>query len=175
MIRSARAAAALALLFLCAAAPLGGDGASGGEGALRLHPARAAYLLGCGGCHGENGRSNPAVVPDLAGQVGFFLCTSEGRDYLIRLPNVAFANMSSEKLAELVNFMVFDLGGASVPAKSRPYDAAEIDRLRRAPFRMTDFLANRAKVLDGVVRACPAAAKYPAFAPDDPYVLANRH
>ncbi|GAJ27806.1 hypothetical protein [Acidomonas methanolica] len=137
--------------------------------------ARTGYLLGCGGCHGEHGHSSPAIVPDLTGQIGYFLCTPEGRAYLVRLPNVAFAHLPSDQLAALVNYMVFNLGGSSAPKDARPYDAAEVDRLRREPFRMTDFIAYRQKVVAGVVRACPQAAHFSSFAPDDPYVMTLKH
>ncbi|GBQ29133.1 hypothetical protein AA12717_3155 [Gluconacetobacter sacchari DSM 12717] len=116
------------------------------------------YLMGCGGCHGIQGRSGREVVPDLAGQVGYFLCTPEGRDYLVRLPNVAFANLSSADLARMMNFVVFTFGGASVPANSRPYTTAEIAALRADPLRTADLHGYRDQIVRAVTRACPAAA-----------------
>ncbi|MFT8422915.1 MAG: hypothetical protein ABF665_15645 [Gluconacetobacter sp.] len=141
----------LALLGLARAAPT--------AGALPVIPAvQGHYLMGCGGCHGIQGRSGREVVPDLAGQVGYFLCTPEGRDYLVRLPNVAFANLSSEDLARMMNFVVFTFGGASVPTNSRPYSTAEIAALRARPLRMADLHGYRDQVVRAVVQACPAAA-----------------
>ncbi|NHO20008.1 hypothetical protein GOB90_13715 [Acetobacter oeni] len=144
------------------------------SGMTRLPEAKVAYLLNCGGCHGEAGRSSPALVPDLKSQVGYFLCTPEGRNYLVRLPNVAFSHLSSSSLTVLMNFMVFDMGEGSAPAGAKPYTVAEVDRLRREPLQMGNFMAYRQKTVAGVVRACPAAAKVSSFAADDPYVLANR-
>lgn len=142
---------ALAVLGLARAAPM--------AGALPVIPAtQGHYLVGCGGCHGIQGRSGREVVPDLAGQVGYFLCTPEGRDYLVRLPNVAFANLSSEDLARMMNFVVFTFGGASVPANSRPYTTAEIAALRANPLRVADLHSYRAQIVRAVTRACPAAA-----------------
>nr|WP_246395840.1 cytochrome c [Gluconacetobacter tumulisoli] len=115
------------------------------------------YLIGCGGCHGVQGRSGQRVVPDLAGQVGYFLCTPEGREYLVRLPNVAFANLSSQDLADMVNFVVFTFGHDSLPAGTKPYTAAEIARLRADPLRMADLHLYRDHVVRGVVRTCPRA------------------
>ncbi|WP_157870982.1 hypothetical protein [Gluconacetobacter diazotrophicus] len=103
------------------------------------------------------GRSGRQVVPDLAGQVGYFLCTGQGRDYLVRLPNVAFANLSSHDLADMMNFVVFTLGGASVPPGGRPYTPDEIAALRAQPLRVADLHLYRDQVVRGVVRACPAA------------------
>jgi hypothetical protein len=115
------------------------------------------YLVDCGGCHGVQGRSGRQVVPDLAGQVGYFLCTAQGRDYLVRLPNVAFANLSSRDLADMMNFVVFTFGGTSVPTGGRPYTPAEITALRARPLRVADLHGYRDRVVQGVIRACPAA------------------
>lgn len=140
-----------------------------------LPPARTAYLLGCGGCHGETGRSSPAIVPDLASQVGFFLCSPQGRDYLVRLPNVAFAHLSTEDLTRLMNFIVFSLGGTSAPRNAAPYTAAEVERLRHEPLQAGNFMAYRQQVIAGVVKTCPQAAHYSSFATDSPYLTSNTH
>ena len=74
------------------------------------------YILACAGCHGIQGLSNPDLVPSLQGLVGYFLELPEGRAYLSRLPNVAFSTLSDERLAAVLNYMVFEIGGASAPA-----------------------------------------------------------
>src|SRR5882672_11813633 len=94
---------------------------------------RANYLLSCGGCHGLNGVSNSRLVPDLKDQVGFFLNLPEGRGYLGRLPNVAFSITTDEALTGLLNYVVFTLGGASVPNDTKPYTLREVSQLRRKP------------------------------------------
>ena len=60
----------------------------------QLNDVQSIYLQHCGGCHGVQGISAPREVPDLRGQVGSFLCTADGRAYLVRLPNVALAPVS---------------------------------------------------------------------------------
>src|SRR5579862_7533269 len=67
------------------------------------------YLQSCGGCHGIQGRSAIGLVPQLRDRVGWFLCTSEGRDFIVQLPDVAFAGVSDQELADILNFMMFDL------------------------------------------------------------------
>lgn len=94
---------------------------------------RANYLLSCGGCHGVDGVSNSKLVPDLKDQVGFFLNLPEGRSYLVQLPNVAFSITTDEALTGLVNYVVFILGGASVPGGTKPYTVREVSQLRRRP------------------------------------------
>src|SRR5437763_1681667 len=84
-----------------------GSGPKGAEdGAPRIGAAPGMYLLYCGGCHGINGHSSDAAVPSLKGQVDAFLCLPAGREYIVRLPNVAFAPLSDAQLAELMNFVV---------------------------------------------------------------------
>src|ERR1700733_8723934 len=94
---------------------------------------RSNYLLSCGGCHGLNGVSNSRLVPDLKDQVGFFLNMPEGRGYVVRLPNVAFSMPTDEGLTGLLNYVVFTLGGASVPKGTKPYTLHEVSQLRRKP------------------------------------------
>lgn len=94
---------------------------------------RSNYLLSCGGCHGLNGMSNSRLVPDLKDQVGFFLNLPEGRRYVVRLPNVAFSMTTDGALTGLLNYIVFTLGGASVPKGTKPYTLREVSQLRRKP------------------------------------------
>ena len=94
---------------------------------------RSNYLLSCGGCHGLNGVSNSRLVPDLKDQVGFFLNLPEGRSYVVRLPNVAFSMTTDGALTGLLNYVVFTLGGASVPKGAKPYTLHEVSHLRRKP------------------------------------------
>jgi mono/diheme cytochrome c family protein len=99
----------------------------------QLPTARANYLLSCGGCHGEGGVSNSRLVPDLKNQVGFFLNLPEGRGYVARLPNVAFSITTDDALTGVLNYVVFALGGASVPKGAKPYTVREVSQLRRSP------------------------------------------
>ncbi len=114
------------------------------------------YLLGCGGCHGAQGRSYAPLVPDLAGQAGYYLCTPEGRSYIARLPNVAFAHLSDADLARVMNYVVFTLGGRSAPAGTPPYSAAEMAARRAHPIDTPALLAMRAGIVTGVLAACPS-------------------
>lgn len=127
------------------------------EGLATKEHATAAYLQGCGGCHGLRGRSVQLLVPQLHDQVGFLLCTPEGRDYAIRLPNVAFAHVSDAELADLMNYVMFDIGGASAPANAKHYSAQEVGRLRRDPLTVTDLRARRRQIVDGILARCSNA------------------
>ena len=77
------------------------------------------------------GNSAPAEIPVLRDRVGYFMCTKDGRDYLIRLPNVAYSAIAdNQELADMMNFVVFGLGGASAPKGAKPFTAVEVKRLR---------------------------------------------
>jgi mono/diheme cytochrome c family protein len=108
---------------------------------------RANYLLSCGGCHGLNGVSNSLLVPDLKDQVGYFLNLPEGRGYLVRLPNVAFSMTTDEALTGLVNYVVFTLGAATVPAKAKPYTVREVAQLRRMPLTEVSLVQTRKEMV----------------------------
>lgn len=118
---------------------------------LRLGNAQSNYLLGCGGCHGTDGRSNSKLVPDLKDQVGYFLSIPAGRDYLVRLPNVAFYTASNQELAAMLNYMVFELGGTGVPEGAKPYTAGEVAKLRKTPLTEVSLVAFRARLVDELI------------------------
>lgn len=119
---------------------------------------QAHYYEGCGGCHGLDGVSARREIPVLRDSVGAFLCSPEGRRYIVRLPNVAFAHMDDRTLAETMNFVVFQLGRGSVPAGARPYTAEEVRGLRRMPLKNQPLAQLRAEVLARGSGSCRAPA-----------------
>lgn len=121
--------------------------------------ARADYVEQCAGCHGVSGSTAPAKLPELRGRVGWFLCTPQARAYLIRLPNVAHSRISdNQQLADMMNYVVFGLGGASTPAGSAPYTAEEVTRERRQALATTTLKAERARQVESAIRRCGAPA-----------------
>ena len=109
------------------------------------------YLLACGGCHGENGVSNSRRVPDLAGQVGYFLNTAEGRAYLVRLPNVAAAALDDRALADVMNFMVWDIGSGSAASTAARFTAAEVGMLRKQPLNDVNLRGLRQRLVETLI------------------------
>ena len=122
---------------------------------LHVLPAvHVAYLQYCGGCHGIQGVSAPKTIPTLKDEAGRFLCTPQGRDYLVRLPNIARAPLSDELLTDLLNFVVFSLGGQSVPSGAPHFAVTEVARLRQWPItNQLDVV--RQRILSDVQRSCP--------------------
>jgi cytochrome c553 len=117
---------------------------------------RANYLERCGGCHGVDGASFARNVPDLKGKAGYFLCNGAGRDYVARLPNVVFAEISDADMAAMLNYVIFDLGAASAPRGARAFTPRELGRARRNALAIPDLEAYRARVVDQMIATCGA-------------------
>ncbi|HEX4634810.1 MAG TPA: hypothetical protein VH189_01430 [Rhizomicrobium sp.] len=120
-----------------------------------LTVAQSDYVEHCSGCHGMQGNSAPAQIPVLRDRVGYFMCTREGREYLIRLPNVAYSAISdNQELADMMNFVVFGLGGNSAPVAAKPFTAEEVARLRKRALATQSLIAARAEVVGKMVDRC---------------------
>lgn len=127
--------------------------------AQKLDPVMSDYVQQCGGCHGVQGASFPARVPQLRGRAGYFLCSDASRAYILRLPNVALSSLSDARLAATMNFVVFGLGGADAKA-ARPFTAEEVGGERKHPLTSTSLVHARANLVQQMERRCgvPAAA-----------------
>ncbi|GCE82256.1 cytochrome c class I [Komagataeibacter diospyri] len=122
-----------------------------------LDRTQTAYLTHCGGCHGIEGISGPTFVPMLRDAVGTFACSEEGRKYLVQVPGVSMSLIrDDQELADVMNFVLFQLGGKSTPSSTKPYTTAEIHEWRQSPMSVTDFMERRAHILQNAVAACQA-------------------
>ncbi len=125
------------------------------QGLPELTTPQSDYVEHCSGCHGMQGDSAPAEIPVLRDRVGYFMCTREGRDYLIRLPNIAYSAITdNQQLADMMNFVVFGLGGNSAPKGTRPFSAAEVGRLRTKALATHSLIAVRADVVAKLGSGC---------------------
>ena len=121
----------------------------------QLTTPQSDYVEHCSGCHGMQGDSAPADIPVLRDRIGYFMCTREAREYLIRLPNVAYSAIGdNQQLADMMNFVVFGLGGASAPKGTKPFTAAEIARLRTRALATESLIEARAEVVAGMMGRC---------------------
>lgn len=122
----------------------------------RVIPApRANFLERCGGCHGLQGVSEAGVVPTILEQSGWFLCLPEGRRYLIQLPNVARVALDDDEVAAMMNYVAFDLGGAS-RSRYSPYTPMEVGNLRRTPLVTVSLTRLRAELVGRMKKECGA-------------------
>lgn len=99
------------------------------------------YVLHCRGCHGPGGEGAPPDVPDMRGSLGVLLRSERGREYLVRVPGAAQAELSDARLAALLNWLVDAYDPEGVPPHFQPYRESEVGRLRQRP--LTDAAAAR--------------------------------
>lgn len=119
--------------------------------------ARSDFIEHCGGCHGPDGRSAPAALPELKGRVGWLMCTPASRAYLVRLPNIAHSRITDNaELADMLNYMIFVVGGSSAPLGTRPFTAEEVTRERAHPLISGSLTAERARHVSEAIRQCHA-------------------
>ncbi|HQS98174.1 MAG: cytochrome C [Novosphingobium sp. 17-62-19] len=126
--------------------------------------ARGDYVEHCAGCHGVQGISAPAKLPELRGRVGYMMCTADTRAYLLRLPNIAKSRISdNQQLADMLNFMVFGLGGDSVIPGTQPFTAQEVEYERRFALTSASLVAERKRHVETAIRKCGAPEAFRDF------------
>jgi mono/diheme cytochrome c family protein len=115
----------LAVLCLClASAALAED--------MNRQRAHYNYQMFCQGCHTPDG-SGAKTVPRMKDQVGYFLETRRGREYLVRVPGSATSALDDEQLAEVLNWIVQEFAGDSADESYQRYTSLEVARLRQQP------------------------------------------
>jgi hypothetical protein len=94
--------------------------------------AKFNYQILCQGCHVGDGRGGKGV-PHMKGRVGYFLSGQKGREYLVRVPGSANSALDNVELAELLNWVMIEIGKKSTPADFAYFTAPEVERLRASP------------------------------------------
>jgi len=121
--------------------------------------AQSDYIEQCAGCHGVQGSSVPAHLPELKNRVGWFMCTPESRAYLLRLPNVAHSRLTDNRqLADLMNYVIFVLGGPSAPTGTKPFTGDEVAHERQFALTSVSLVAERLRLANVAIRKCHAPA-----------------
>lgn len=93
--------------------------------------AKKNYRLHCMGCHQADGRGSPDNgIPGMRDEVGHFLRVPEGRAYLSQVPGTLNTPLSDGETAELLNWVMVNIGRSSLPAGFRPYTADEVKAYR---------------------------------------------
>lgn len=112
------------------------------------------YMLYCMGCHGAEAQGVPGKIPALAGNLSRFMRTSEGRNYVLRVPGAANSALPDEKLAAVLNWLSEQY---PAPHETPPaaFTVAEVAAARRAP------LANVQQTRRAVVEALAATGSAP--------------
>ena len=118
--------------------------------ATEINEARARYhyQMFCQGCHTPDG-SGAAVVPALRNSIGTFLRSTEGREFLVRVPGSATSKLGDAELAEVLNWCIEQFAGSSLPQQGyTAYSAAEVARLRVDPLQ--EINETRARLLEQI-------------------------
>ena len=89
------------------------------------------YALHCSACHTAEGGGSPGLVPSLR-ELAPLLALPGGREYLVRVPGVAQAPLSPDRIARLLNWVLAQYSGLAVEPR---YSAEEVEVLRRSPLR----------------------------------------
>lgn len=112
-------ASCLLALALAAAGPAAADA---GKKNYRLH---------CSGCHQMDGSGSPENgIPSMRDEVGHFLKVPDGRAYLSQVPGTLNTPLSDAETAEVLNWIIANIGRASVPADFKPYAADDVRHYR---------------------------------------------
>jgi cytochrome c553 len=134
-----------------------GLAASALTGAASASPAQD-YMLYCMGCHGAEAQGVPGKVPPLAGALARFMRTSEGRNYVLRVPGAANSVLSDARLAAVLNWLTERYGAPGEP-RPAPFTEDEVTRARHVP--LADVQAARREVVRNLAATGVApAAEY---------------
>jgi len=95
--------------------------------------AKNNYRLYCMGCHGADGAGSPGNgIPSMRNELGNFLRLPEGRAYLSQVPGTLNTPLSDGDTAELLNWVLVNMGGSSTPPDFQRYTAADVKTYRAA-------------------------------------------
>lgn len=93
--------------------------------------AKKNYRLYCMGCHQMDGSGSPENgIPSMRDEVGHFLRVPEGRAYLSQVPGTLNTPLGDAETAELLNWVMSNIGRSSIPADFKPYTADDVRAYR---------------------------------------------
>lgn len=107
------------------------------------------WTMHCRGCHQLDGTGNKGGTPSMVGIVSRFLHKKEGREYLSRVPGVAFVALPDNEVAELLNWMVQTFDKGNLPKGFVPYSEKEVTGLKRNPL-ISEASITREKILKNI-------------------------
>lgn len=96
------------------------------------------------GCHQAEGAGTAMGVPALRDRVGYYFDLPGGRDYLLHVPGARNAPLPDADLASVLNWVVEQFAGRSLPDRWEPFTAREVAQARAS--EPVDIDAWRAKL-----------------------------
>lgn len=112
------------------------------------HRAQINYMIHCQGCHLPDAVGFSGRVPRMKDFAGYFLHSTEGREFLVRVPGVSTASLPDDEVAELLNWLLHTYSAAQLPRDFTPFSAVEVARLRLSP--EGDPAATRRNILNKI-------------------------
>lgn len=92
---------------------------------------RANYLLACRGCHLVDGSGVPPEIPSLRNTLGALVASSEGRDYIVRVPGASQSRLNNQQLADVLNWILVEFNADTLPVDFRPLSAGDVAEARK--------------------------------------------
>jgi hypothetical protein len=114
------------------------------------------YMIHCQGCHLPDAIGFQDKVPRMKNFLGFFLHSQEGREFIIRVPGVATAQLPDDEIAELMNWLINTYSAEQRPVVFVPYSQSEVRLLRQSP--IADPLNSRVGILSAIAVDKPQLA-----------------
>lgn len=132
-----------------AAAADEGEPATERLGVASAAMARQDWILHCQGCHLPDARGSALGAPNMNGFFARFLAVAGGRAYLSSVPGVANAPISNARLAQLLNWSLYEFDPENLPEDFVPYTAEEVGEFRANPL-ITDAARVRHELLQAL-------------------------
>lgn len=104
------------------------------------------WMMNCQGCHRADASGSNGGAPNMRGIVSKFLSVEGGREYLAKVPGVAYAPIDDQQLAELMNWLLSEYDRENIPTGFVPYSGTEVGNLRKSPL-VDDAPVMRTKLL----------------------------
>jgi hypothetical protein len=97
------------------------------------------------GCHLPDGSGAAGKVPSVRESLPVLAATSAGRRYLVQVPGAAQSPLSDLELAQVLSWMVRNLGARPAPPGFADFSAAEVAGYRGTP--LDDVRGTRRRLL----------------------------
>jgi cytochrome c553 len=108
------------------------------------------YMLNCQGCHLPQGEGFPARgVPQIKDSMGKFLKVEGGREFLVQVPGASLSDLSDQRLADVLNWMLRTFSPNELEKTFEAYSAIEVNLLRKSP--LTNVNELRRQLIEKIV------------------------
>jgi mono/diheme cytochrome c family protein len=106
---------------------------------------QSLYTLHCVGCHVADGTGARGKVPSVRDSLPSLSASLAGRRFLVQVPGAAQSPLSDLELAQVLSWMVRNLGAQPAAPGFRDFSAEEVALYRKTP--LVDVAGTRARLL----------------------------